>query len=866
MTAAAHKGLLVARCEWAARACALAVALLGVVVLVGWGLDVAVLKCILPGWVSMKANTALGFFLAGVSLYAASRRRSAPAWRHAHGGLAATLVLLGLLTVAEYAFAADIGIDQWLFRAPGGTDPNVAPGRMALATAAGLGFTGLALLFMDSGRARILSQLSALVGGLVGLLAVLGYAYDVKSLYGVGAYSSVALHTALGLMAINLGVVAVRPRRGLMALVISGSVGGVMARRLLPVALVAPFLIGWLRVQGEHRGLYGSEFGVALVTLVYVALFGAFIWRTASVLHDSDAGRSRAESAGRQQQAQLNGIIDSAMDAVLMVDARQRIVVFNPAAEQMFGRRAADMLGQPLDPLLPARFRAVHGENIRAFGATGASRHPAGGLRAFIGLRMDGEEFPVEATISQLDVNGERFFTVILRDVTQRHVAEEEIRHLAFYDSLTHLPNRRLLLDRLQQALAGAARSHRHGALLFIDVDNFKTLNDTLGHDTGDALLREVAHRLTCWLRDGDTVARLGGDEFVVMLENLSELGDEAASQAELVGEKILAALSQAYLLGGHEHLGSASIGVTLFGGLQETTDDLLKQADLAMYQAKAAGRNALRFFDPEMQAVVSARAMLETELRNGIREGQFILHYQAQVDADGQVMGAEALVRWQHPRLGMVFPTAFIPLAEETGLILPLGLWVLEAACAQLGAWAARPETAGLSLAVNVSGRQLHQADFVEQVLGGLERNGAAPGKLKLELTESLLMDDVEGSIAKMNALKARGVGFALDDFGTGYSSLAYLKLLPLTLLKIDRSFVTDILSDPNAAAIATTVVALARSLGLAVIAEGVETEAQRRFLAQNGCDACQGYLFSRPLPLAAFEDLLRLKERGVL
>jgi diguanylate cyclase (GGDEF)-like protein len=393
------------------------------------------------------------------------------------------------------------------------------------------------------------------------------------------------------------------------------------------------------------------------------------------------------------------------------------------------------------------------------------------------------------------------------------------------------------------------------GAILFIDLDAFKTLNDTLGHDKGDLLLQQVAKRLQTCVREGDTVARLGGDEFVVMLEELSESQDEVARQCEAVGEKILATLGQPYLLDGHAVRSTPSIGITLFDGQPNRIDELLKQADLAMYQSKAAGRNTLRFFDAAMQAIVNDRAALEQDLREALRLQQFSLYYQPQIMGEDRLTGAEALLRWQHPQRGMVSPADFIPLAEETGLILPLGHWVLQTACRQLAAWADHSATAGLSIAVNVSARQLHQSDFVEQVLAALQEAGANPGLLKLELTESLLVSNIESTIVKMAALKSRGVGFSLDDFGTGYSSLTYLKRLPLDQLKIDQGFVRDILIDPNDAAIAKMVIALATSLGLGVIAEGVELQGQRDFLARQGCHAYQGYLFSRPLPIDAFE-----------
>jgi len=453
------------------------------------------------------------------------------------------------------------------------------------------------------------------------------------------------------------------------------------------------------------------------------------------------------------------------------------------------------------------------------------------------------------------DANTISGYVGTITDITNKKASEEEIRYLAFYDFLTGLPNRRLLHERLQQALIATNRNQHSGAVLFIDLDNFKTLNDTLGHDNGDFLLQQTALILTGCVRDVDTVARLGGDEFVVVLEGLSAKKEEAAMQTELVGEKILAALNHNYALADQQHHSTASIGITLFGHQITSVEELLKQADLSMYQSKIAGRNTLRFFDPAMQAVVTARANMETDIRRGMQDNQFLLYYQPQVDDHGKLTGAECLIRWQHPQRGLVPPLAFISIAEETGLILPLGEWVLETACKQLVIWANKPETAHLALAVNVSSRQFRQANFAQTVLDLLHKTGANPHNLKLELTESLLLDNVENVIATMATLKAQGVGFSLDDFGTGYSSLSYLKRLPLDQLKIDQSFVRDILTDPDDAIIAKTIITLGQSLGLSVIAEGVETEEQRQFLVRQGCRAYQGYLFGRPLPIAGFD-----------
>ncbi|MBV8658721.1 MAG: EAL domain-containing protein [Burkholderiales bacterium] len=444
-------------------------------------------------------------------------------------------------------------------------------------------------------------------------------------------------------------------------------------------------------------------------------------------------------------------------------------------------------------------------------------------------------------------------------DLTERKRTEQRIHQLAFYDGLTNLPNRRLLTEQLRLALANNVRNQEQGALLFIDLDNFKTLNDTLGHEMGDQLLAQVANRLRQSVREVDVVARLGGDEFVVMLENLSPNTDAAAIEAEVIGQRILTHLGAPYTLMDREYISTPSIGITLFDDHANGVDGLLKQADLAMYQAKAAGRNTLRFFDASMQAAVDQRVAMEHDLRDGLHRNELILHYQPQVNEFGQIIGAEGLVRWMHPERGLVSPGAFIPLAESTGLILPLGNWVLQLACHQLVAWAADPALEKLTLAVNVSAQQFHTPDFVDQVVAILDRTGANPARLKLELTESLLAENIDDIIAKMSALKHLGVGFSLDDFGTGYSSLSYLKRLPLDQLKIDQSFVRDVLTDPNDATIARIIITLAAELGLVVIAEGVETEGQRQFLNTHGCLAYQGYLFSKPVSAQSFESLFR-------
>jgi len=597
----------------------------------------------------------------------------------------------------------------------------------------------------------------------------------------------------------------------------------------------------FLRKDGSYAYVLSHGFLIRNPEGTAVRMAGSMVDITerkeADIQHQKDQARIRHQAS----------LLDKAQDAIIVTDLDFRIRFWNKSAERLYGWTAEEAIGKSKNDLLFIRA----GDYSQALHALMQQGDWRGEIRK---QRKDGSILTVEVhwTLVRDESGKPQSILAIDTDITQRKEAEREIERLAFFDPLTRLPNRRLLADRLQHALASAARSHKMGALLFIDLDNFKSLNDTLGHDKGDLLLQQVALRLEiCVPRKSDTVARLGGDEFVVMLEDLSEDSQEAATQAERVGEKILAAFNQPFEITGHEHHTTSSIGAALFDKHVSNVDELLKRADLAMYQAKAAGRNAIRFYDPEMQTIVTNRVALETDLRHGLQRHEFLLHYQPQVDDDGRKIGFEALVRWRHPRRGLVSPALFIPRAEETGLILPLGRWVLETACKQLALWAKDPDMAHLSISVNVSPHQFRHADFVQMVLEVLDRSGARPERLKLELTENVLVENVEDTVRKMTALKTKNVCFSLDDFGTGYSSLSYLKRLPLDQLKIDRSFVKDVLTDPNDAAIACTIVALAQTLGLQVMAEGVETVAQRDFLAGHGCHAYQGYLFGHPLPI---------------
>jgi diguanylate cyclase (GGDEF)-like protein len=513
--------------------------------------------------------------------------------------------------------------------------------------------------------------------------------------------------------------------------------------------------------------------------------------------------------------------------------------------ENVFGRELGDILPLP-DLRQQAQAVLASGMALRGIDVALGEKW----LRLTItGIRLAEEEEEEEEEV-----------LVVVEDITELKVQAAHIEQLAFYDPLTGLPNRSLLRDRVQQALIHSTRYMNHGAILFIDLDNFKALNDTKGHNIGDLLLIEVAKRLQGCVRSSDTVARLGGDEFVVVLDDLNEDTQQAVAQAQDIGDKVLASLDQPFNLQGFEHYSSASIGISLFSDNEIGMDDLFKHADTAMYQAKTSGRNTLRFFDPDMQASLEARATLEADLRHALSQQQFNLFYQIQVNAANHPSGAEALLRWLHPERGLVSPLQFIPLAEDTGLILPIGQWVLETACAQIKAWEASPLACELQLAVNVSARQFHQPGFVEQVREALIKAGAAPNRLKLELTESVVLENINDTIAKMHELKQIGVRFSMDDFGTGYSSLSYLTQLPFDQLKIDRSFVRNIGIKPTDAVIVQTIIGMGNSLGMEVIAEGVENEEQRDFLERNGCHAYQGYWFSKPVPIKEFEVLIRM------
>ncbi|MFI3155084.1 MAG: EAL domain-containing protein [Methylococcaceae bacterium] len=564
------------------------------------------------------------------------------------------------------------------------------------------------------------------------------------------------------------------------------------------------------------------------------------------------------ETKRAEEALRIAAVAFESQEGIMITNADKVILRVNRAFTDITGYNAEELVGQTPHMFKSGRHnKTFYAEMWECINRTGSWQGE------IWDQRKNGEIYPKWLTITAVkdDQGSVTHYVGLHTDISARKASEEEIKQLAYYDPLTALPNRRLMLDRLQQALAASTRSQKYGALLFIDLDNFKSLNDHLGHDMGDILLQQVAQRLIDCVREGDTVSRQGGDEFVIMLEELSKNTKEAAAKAKNIGEKILVSLNQVYQLTDHEYQNTPSIGITLFINHKHTVNALLKRADIAMYEAKAGGRNTLRFFDKDMQKTVMERTALEADLRFALTKNQLKVYFQRQARHSGETIGAEVLLRWEHPERGFVSPLEFISLAEEIGVIIPIGLWVLETACAQLKRWENYAQTRHLQLAVNVSARQFHQPDFAEQVCAILKKNAVKADRLKLEFTESLVFEDIDDTIAKMHKLKKIGVSFSMDDFGTGYSSLTYLKQLPFDQLKIDQSFVRNIDIKPIDTVVVQTIIGMARNLGMDIIAEGVETEQQRAFLEFHGCHSYQGNLTGQAMPPEEFERSLGIE-----
>ncbi len=630
---------------------------------------------------------------------------------------------------------------------------------------------------------------------------------------------------------------------------------GVVGGSIVVISLCS--LAVWFTSQG-YGTFYSVDVGEGLFSLW---TFMVTLVVTMLLISTLQSGRNAAERISRENEKKMRAVIDGALDAILTIDSSGRLVEFNPAAERMFGYAREQVLGRSMsEVIIPVRFRKAHDEGYQRFVQTN-EKHMFNQRIELIAMRSDESEFPVELTLTALNEDGLSLVTGFLRDISEQKKARQEIENFAYYDLLTGLPNRRLLVDRFQHAVLLSQRSNTYCAMMFLDLDNFKSLNDSKGHDVGDLLLVEVARRIQHTLRAGDTVARLSGDEFVVILEGLSNNISLAYQQASEIAQKLLEQLNASYNLGLFEFNTSGSLGVTLFRDDQLNSFDVhLRHADAAMYQAKAAGRNTYRFYDELMQKGLDKHFALETALSLAIKNNELRLNYQSIVDENQNVVGAEVLLRWGHHKLGEVYPVEFIPIAEKNNEIIKIGQWVLRQACNQIKTWQSDPLLSEIRLSVNISAKQFLYINFIKELREILADTAINPDLLKLELTETSVIDNIEDVISKMTILKKMGIRVSLDDFGIGHSSLVYLKKLPVTQIKIDQSFVHDVLTDSNDAAIIKMVLAVGKTIHCDIVAEGVEQLEQFELLKKFGCRYFQGFYFSRPLSQADFEQLVVL------
>lgn len=628
---------------------------------------------------------------------------------------------------------------------------------------------------------------------------------------------------------------------------------GVVGGSIVVISLCT--LAVWFTSQG-YGTFYSVDVGEGLFSLW---TFMVTLVVTMLLISTLQSGRNAAERVSRENEKKLRSVIDGAFDAILTVDDAGSLVEFNPAAERMFGYQKEQVLGKTLSEIIvPPRLRKAHEDGFRRFVLTN-EKHLFNQRVELTAMHADGTEFPVELTLTALKEDGLSLVTGFLRDISEQKKARQEIENFAYYDVLTGLPNRRLLVDRFQHAVLLSQRTNNYCALMFIDLDNFKTLNDSKGHDVGDQLLMEVAKRIQLTLRAGDTVARLSGDEFIVILEGLSSNVSHAYQQASEVAQKLLEKLNASYHLGLFEFETSASLGITLFKDDQLNGFEMhLRHADTAMYQAKAAGRNTYRFYDELMQEGLDKRFALESALSNAVKNSELHLNYQSIVDVDQNVIGAEVLLRWGHHQLGEIQPAEFIPIAENNNEIIKIGHWVLQQACEQLKAWEAHPLLGKIRLSVNISAKQFLYINFINELREIIAATDIDPDLLKLELTETAVIDNIDNVISKMKVLKKMGIRVSLDDFGIGHSSLIYLKKLPVTQIKIDQSFVHDVLTDANDAAIIKMVLAVGKTIRCDIVAEGVEQLEQFELLKKFGCHYFQGFYFSKPLSAVNFEHLV--------
>jgi diguanylate cyclase (GGDEF)-like protein/PAS domain S-box-containing protein len=977
------------------------------VVLYGWAFHVVRLTTVLPGLVTMKANTAAGLILLSASLGfllapEPSRRRVVLA-----SCLAAIAAILGAASFSQYVWGVNLHIDELLVRDLAGSVGTSSPGRMAPTTALAFVELGLALLLLN-GKGRRLSQLLSLAAALIAMLALTGYAFHATALYRIMLFTQVALHTAVALALLSAAVFFACPRSSIAGVLTGDGSGSVVTRRLLPAVLVVPLVLGWILLEGQNAGLYGTEMAVALFATSSVVIFAFLVWLSAAKTNEEYEGRNQAEIDLRQLNQELEGrvaertkaleeqtrvlaeqaaLLDLAQDSIVVRDMDRRIVFWSKGAEAMTGwpaelatgklihdlvqtdfsesleeieahllregywegeavlhrrdgtkvvvasrralQRGAD--GAPfrilsvsnditarkvtegrlqaltdrlslatavakigvwdwnlkdntltwddtmfsiygLSPVVPMPYErwasAVFPEDLPAVEEVlgRAISEKSQGFAEFRIVRANGSTGVVSVAESvALDEHGNVSRVIGVNvDITERRIAEESLRerdeqltHLSEHDFLTGLPNRMLLNDRIRQAVALAPRHRKHVAVLFLDLDGFKEINDRKGHATGDRLLQSVARRLVECVRASDTVCRRGGDEFVVLLSESAH-----AEDAGMIAQKILTAVADPHWIDQAQISVTTSIGVSVFPQDGSDPETLIQNADTAMYQAKESGGRAFRFFESDMNIRATRRRSLEEDLAEALERREFSLQYQPKIDLKkGTIAGAEAFIRWSHPGRGPVPPAEFLPAAEACGVIVPIGRWVLREACRQVRAWEAEGFP-GLTVSVNVSGAELQAPDFLEAVCATLDASGLDPGALELDLTESVLNTNSESASGVVQALRKRGMGVAIDDFGTGYWSLSYLREFPVDTLKIDQSLVRQINASGRDSAIVAAVINLARSLDLRIIAEGVETLEESSFLQAHGCDMAQGYYFSRPL---GPEKFARLLERGL-
>jgi diguanylate cyclase (GGDEF)-like protein/PAS domain S-box-containing protein len=659
-------------------------------------------------------------------------------------------------------------------------------------------------------------------------------------------------------------------------LVITAYMTNLNKQFMLSIFLILPILI-WASMN----------FGIVGGSIVVITLSAVAVWSTSQGLgafYSVDAGegifslwmfmvtlvvvmllisvmqakKNQAEVALLNNDTKLRSVIDGALDGIVTIDSTGALVEFNPAAERIFGYKKEEVMGKQLsEVIVPPSLRNAHITKHREFVLTG-KKHIFDRRVELTAMRADGSEFPVELTLTSLQNDGETLVTGFIRDISLQKKAQKEVENFAYYDALTGLPNRRLLIDRFQHAMATCNRSKAYCALIFLDLDNFKLLNDTKGHDLGDQVLIEVARRIQRTIRAGDTVARLSGDEFVMIIEDLDTDQELAYKQAGEVAKKLLLAINEPCQLEMFEFIASASLGLTLFNGEGFSFEDHLRHADTAMYQSKQAGRNTYRFYDHVTQSSIDRSFAIESSLHDALKQHAFHLNFQSIVDANQKIVAAEVLLRWTHPVLGNISPAEFIPIAEKNNQIIKIGRWVLSQACQQLKSWESSPKLSKIRLSVNISAKQFLYINFIQELTDIITETGIKPDFLKLELTETAVIDNIEDVINKFNILRQIGIRIALDDFGMGHSALVYLKKLPVTQIKIDQSFVHDVLTDSNDAAIIQMILAIGKTIQCNIVAEGVERLEQFELLKKFGCASFQGYYFSQPISIQDFEKMV--------